>query len=223
MHQMVSANLDTSRRWWVLAIVVAAQFMFGVDAFIVNVAIPTIAVELHASPAQVEVGHRDLSDRLCDLDRDRRPARRHLRHQARCFCRACSASPLTSLWCGAGAVRSGTDRRAAGAGCDRGTDGAAGAGDAASVVLRCMRAAARSRSTASCWDLPARPASLLGGALVTLDLAGLGWRAVFLVNVPFGLLIIAAAAADHAVGAAPGRHAARHSRRDRAVYRDCSA
>src|SRR5258707_12566318 len=54
MHQLVSANQDASRRWWVLAIVVAAQFMFGVDAFIVNVAIPTIAVELHASPAQIE-------------------------------------------------------------------------------------------------------------------------------------------------------------------------
>jgi hypothetical protein len=54
MHQLVSASVDSSRRWWVLAIVVAAQFMFGVDAFIVNVAIPTIAVELHASPAQIE-------------------------------------------------------------------------------------------------------------------------------------------------------------------------
>jgi MFS family permease len=54
MHQLVSANLDASRRWLVLAIVVAAQFMFGVDAFIVNVALPTIALELHASPAQVE-------------------------------------------------------------------------------------------------------------------------------------------------------------------------
>jgi len=54
MHQMVSTPLDTSRRWWVLAIVVAAQFMFGVDAFIVNVAIPTIAGDLNASPAQIE-------------------------------------------------------------------------------------------------------------------------------------------------------------------------
>ena len=34
---------------------------------------------------------------------------------------------------------------------------------------------------------------LLGGVLVTLDLAGLGWRAVFFVNVPFGLIIMAAA------------------------------
>ena len=54
MHQIVSNPVDSSRRWWVLAIVVAAQFMFGVDAFIVNVAIPTIAAELHASSAQIE-------------------------------------------------------------------------------------------------------------------------------------------------------------------------
>src|SRR3954451_5321161 len=54
MHQIVSAPVDSSRRWWVLAIVVAAQFMFGVDAFIVNVAIPTIAAELQATPVQIE-------------------------------------------------------------------------------------------------------------------------------------------------------------------------
>src|SRR5438874_6958250 len=54
MHQIVSTSVEPSRRWWVLAIVVAAQFMFGVDAFIVNVALPTIAVELHASAAQIE-------------------------------------------------------------------------------------------------------------------------------------------------------------------------
>jgi MFS family permease len=34
---------------------------------------------------------------------------------------------------------------------------------------------------------------LLGGVLVTWDLAGLGWRAVFFVNLPFGLIIMAAA------------------------------
>src|SRR6185437_14287515 len=54
MHQIVSADIRLSHRWWVLAIVVAAQFMFGVDAFVVNVAIPTIAVELHATSAQIE-------------------------------------------------------------------------------------------------------------------------------------------------------------------------
>ena len=34
---------------------------------------------------------------------------------------------------------------------------------------------------------------LLGGLLVTSDLAGLGWRTVFFVNVPFGAVIIVAA------------------------------
>jgi MFS family permease len=34
----------------------------------------------------------------------------------------------------------------------------------------------------------------LGGMLVSLDLAGVGWRAVFFVNVPFGFVILAAAA-----------------------------
>ncbi|MCK1388647.1 hypothetical protein [Bradyrhizobium sp. 21] len=37
-----------------MAIVVAAQFMFGVDAVAVDVASPTIAVELKASPAHIE-------------------------------------------------------------------------------------------------------------------------------------------------------------------------
>ena len=46
MHQIVSHPVDTSRRWWVLATVVAAQFMFGVDAFIAvsytHLTLPTI-------------------------------------------------------------------------------------------------------------------------------------------------------------------------------------
>jgi len=53
MHQTVTKPVDSTHRWWVLVIVVAAQFMFGVDAFIVNVAIPTIAVDLNATPAQI--------------------------------------------------------------------------------------------------------------------------------------------------------------------------
>jgi MFS family permease len=36
---------------------------------------------------------------------------------------------------------------------------------------------------------------VLGGALTTVDVAGLGWRSVFLVNVPVGLLLLVAAPA----------------------------
>src|SRR4051794_29144368 len=42
------------RRWWVLAIVVAAQFMFVVDAFVVNVAIPSIRADLHATTGEIQ-------------------------------------------------------------------------------------------------------------------------------------------------------------------------
>jgi len=44
----------TSQRWWVLTVVVAAQFMFVVDAFIVNVAIPSIRADLHATSGEIE-------------------------------------------------------------------------------------------------------------------------------------------------------------------------
>ena len=42
MHQIVSAPMDSSPRWWMLAAVVAAQFMFVLMPA-VNVAIPTSA------------------------------------------------------------------------------------------------------------------------------------------------------------------------------------
>src|SRR5258708_6644140 len=42
------------RRWLSLAVVVAAQFMFVVDAFIVNVAIPSIRADLTMSEAGIE-------------------------------------------------------------------------------------------------------------------------------------------------------------------------
>ena len=45
---------QSHRRWWVLSIVVAAQFMFVVDAFVVNVAIPSIRTELHATIAEIQ-------------------------------------------------------------------------------------------------------------------------------------------------------------------------
>lgn len=42
------------RRWRILVVVVAAQFMFVVDAFVVNVAIPSIRAELHATIAETQ-------------------------------------------------------------------------------------------------------------------------------------------------------------------------
>jgi MFS family permease len=191
MHQIVSNPVDTSRRWWVLATVVAAQFMFGVDAFIVNVAIPTIAAELHASAAQIEaviaiylIAYATLvvtGGRLGDIYGARNV-----------FMSGVAGFTVTSLWCAL--AQSGPELIAA-----RLAQGATAALMVPQVLatLHLLFAdASRARAFGIygiVLGLAGAAGFLLGGLLVTLDLAGLGWRAVFFVNVPFGAGIIAAA------------------------------
>lgn len=192
MHQMVAANLDTSRRWWVLATVVAAQFMFGVDAFVVNVAIPTIAVELHASTAEIEsviaiylIGYATLivtGGRLGDIYGTKAV-----------FLLGVLGFTLTSLWCGL--AQSGPELIIA-----RLAQGATAALMVPQVLatLHLLFADhARSRAFAIygiVLGLAGAAGFALGGILVTLDIGGVGWRAAFFVNVPFGLIIMIAAA-----------------------------
>ena len=191
MHQKVKAPADTSRRWWVLAIVVSAQFMFGVDAFIVNVAIPTIAAELHASPAEIEaviaiylIAYATLvvtGGRLGDIFGTKI-----------IFIAGVASFALTSLWCGL--AQSGPELILA-----RLVQGATAALMVPQVLatLHVLFAdSARARAFAIygvVLGLAGAAGFALGGLLVTIDLAGLGWRSVFFVNVPFGIAIIAAA------------------------------
>jgi MFS family permease len=191
MHQIVSATVDSSRRWWVLAIVVAAQFMFGVDAFIVNVAIPTIAVELHASPAQIEaviaiylIAYATLvitGGRLGDIYGTRNV-----------FLAGVFGFTLTSLWCGL--AQTGPELILA-----RLAQGATAALMVPQVLATLhllFSDASRGRAFGiygMVLGLAGAAGFLLGGILVTSDLAGLGWRAVFFVNLPFGLIIMLAA------------------------------
>ena len=191
MHQIVSNPVDTSRRWWVLATVVAAQFMFGVDAFIVNVAIPTIAAELHASAAQIEaviaiylIAYATLvvtGGRLGDIYGARNV-----------FMAGVAGFTVTSLWCAL--AQSGPELIAA-----RLAQGATAALMVPQVLATIhLLFADSSRARAFgiygiVLGLAGAAGFVLGGILVTLDLAGLGWRAVFFVNVPFGVLIMAAA------------------------------
>ncbi|WFU16741.1 MFS transporter [Bradyrhizobium sp. CB3481] len=191
MHQIVSHPVDTSRRWFVLATVVAAQFMFGVDAFIVNVAIPTIATELKASAAQIEaviaiylIAYATLvvtGGRLGDIYGTRNV-----------FISGVAGFTVTSLWCAL--AQSGPELIAA-----RLAQGATAAlmvPQVLATIHLLFADGARARAFAIygiVLGLAGAAGFLLGGLLVTLDLAGLGWRAVFFVNVPFGAIIIAAA------------------------------
>src|SRR3954463_7610167 len=186
MHQIVSNPIDTSRRWWGLATVVAAQFMFGVDAFIVNVAIPTIATELHASAVQIEaviaiylIAYATLvvsGGRLGDIYGTRNV-----------FISGVLGFTGTSLWCGL--AQSGPELIVA-----RLAQGATAALMVPQVLATIhLLFADGSRGRAFgiygvVLGLAGAAGFLLGGILVTADLVGLGWRAVFFVNVPFGLI-----------------------------------
>ena len=191
MHQKVSTPVDSSRRWWVLAIVVAAQFMFGVDAFVVNVAIPTIAVELRAGPAQIEaviaiylIAYATLvvtGGRLGDIYGTRKV-----------FIAGVAGFTVSSLWCGL--AQSGPELITA-----RLAQGATAALMVPQVLatLHLLFADASRARAFGIYGIVLGLAGVagftLGGILVTLDLAGFGWRTVFFVNVPFGVIIVAAA------------------------------
>lgn len=191
MHQIVTKQIDSIRRWWVLAIVVAAQFMFGVDAFVVNVAIPTIAVDLHATPAEIEsiiaiylIAYATLvvtGGRLGDIHGTRN-----------IFLAGVLGFTLTSLWCGL--AQSGVELIIA-----RLAQGATAALMVPQVLATLhllFTDESRNRAFAIygiVLGLAGAAGFLLGGLLVTIDLAGTGWRAVFFVNVPFGLFIATAA------------------------------
>src|SRR5262245_37274343 len=206
MHPVVVASLGQSRRWLVLAIVVAAQFVFGVDAFIVNVAIPTIAAELHASPAEIEsviaiylIAYATLvvtGGRLGDIHGTKNV-----------FLAGVLGFTVTSLW--RGLAQSGTELITA-----RLAQGATAALMVPQVLATLhLLFTDESRSRAFgiygiVLGLAGAAGFLLGGLLVTIDLAGTGWRSVFFVNVPCGLVI--AAAAWRVMPSAPRRDPARY-------------
>jgi len=191
MHQIVSNPVLSSRRWWVLATVVAAQFMFGVDVFIVNVAIPTIAAELNASAAQIEaviaiylIAYATLvvtGGRLGDIYGTRNV-----------FIAGVLGFTVTSLWCAL--AQSGPELIVA-----RLAQGATAAlmvPQVLATIHLLFADASRGRAFGIygiVLGLAGAAGFLLGGILVTLDLAGFGWRAVFFVNVPFGVVIMGAA------------------------------
>jgi EmrB/QacA subfamily drug resistance transporter len=182
---------QNSRRWWVLAIVVAAQFMFVVDAFVVNVAIPSIHAELHATIAETQgtiviyqIAFAALiitGGRLGDIN-GAKPI----------FLVGIIGFTLASLWCGL--ARSGDELVAS-----RALQGAAAAlmiPQVLATIHRLFPGAERGRAFGTygfTLGLGAATGLALGGWLLSLDVGGLGWRMIFFVNVPIGFLLLTAA------------------------------
>ncbi|MGW5605262.1 MFS transporter [Streptomyces sp. NPDC003753] len=172
-----------------LAVVLTAQFMALLDVFIVNVAVPTIGSDLHASDAGLQLVVAGYSiayavllitgARLGDLLGHRRV---HLAGIA--------VFTAASLACG---LAGGTGELIA----FRLVQGAGAAvmiPQVLSLIQRHFTGEARAKALGAYSAVLATGAAagqVLGGVLVSADLFGAGWRPVFLVNVPVGAVLLA--------------------------------
>jgi len=184
--------ISQRRRWWILAVVVSGQFMFVVDAFIVNVAIPSIRADLRASGGAMEaviavyqVAYATLvitGGRLGDMH-----------GRKRLFLIGLLGFTAASIDCGFAAS-------AATLVAGRLLQGAAAAlmsPQVLATIHTLFPDATRPRAFAVfgiALGLGGATGLLLGGWLIQLDIAGLGWRSVFFVNGPVGVAIAVAAA-----------------------------
>lgn len=171
-----------------LAIVLAAQFMAPLDVFIVNVAAPTIRDELHASGAglQLVVAGYTITYAVLLITGARLGDR--LGHR-RVFLVGLAVFTAASLACGL-ARNTGelTGFRLA-----QGAGAAVFVPQVLSLIQRNFAGEARTRALgayAAVLAAGAAAGQVLGGVLVSADLLGTGWRPVFLVNVPVGIVLL---------------------------------
>ncbi|MFI9576875.1 MFS transporter [Microbispora rosea] len=186
-HTVRPAPARAGRPWPMLAVLLAGQFMGLLDLYIVNVAIPRIGADLGASGAalQLVVGGYIIAYATLLITGARLGA---LYGRRRMYVIGVAGFTAGSLLCGL-APDAGTLIAF------RFVQGAA----AAVMVPQIMsviqtRFTGRARATAlSAYTAVLSAGSVaglaLGGVLVGADLAGTGWRPVFLVNVPVGVLL----------------------------------
>ncbi|WP_282203860.1 MFS transporter [Kitasatospora fiedleri] len=186
-----------------LPIVLVGVFLSGLDFFIVNVAVPAIRLDLHATDAQIQlvVAAYALAygvglitgGRLGDLYGRRRVL-------------ALGMTLFTAASAAAGAAPT-AELLIAG----RVLQGAAAALMAPQVIgiiTTSYQGQARTRALswyAAAAGIAAVFGQLIGGVLIRTDVLGLGWRACFLVNLPIGLAAAVAAARLLPESKAPGR------------------
>ncbi|WP_322725364.1 MFS transporter [Streptomyces spongiae] len=166
----------------------AAQFMALLDVFIVNVAVPTIGSELHASGAALQLVVAGYSIAYAVLLITGARLGDQLGHR-RVHLAGLALFTAASLACG---LAQGTGELIA----FRLVQGAGSAvmiPQVLSLIQRNFTGEARARALGAYSAVLATGAAagqVLGGVLVSADLFGAGWRPVFLVNVPVGIVIL---------------------------------
>jgi EmrB/QacA subfamily drug resistance transporter len=178
--------------WAALPVVLSGTFMVVLDFFIVNVALPSMQSDLHASSGALEwvaAGYA-LTSAVFLLTAGRLGDRIGRR---RAFSIGLALFTISSAACGAAAS---SEILIVG----RLFQGAAGAllmTNVLSIIGVLYDGQDRLRAMSAyglTMGLAAVGGQLIGGILVQSNVAGLGWRSCFLINVPIGLLALAFAA-----------------------------
>src|SRR5215472_7733490 len=170
-----------------LAVLLGGQFMALLDAFVVNVAMPSIGAGLHASGAslQLVVGGYAAAYAMLLITGARLG---DLYGRRRMYLLGVVMFTAASLACGLAP----DSALLILARCAQGAAAAVMVPQIMSVIQ--MRFEGPARATAlSAWGVVLATGSvagvILGGVLVSADLLGATWRPVFLVNVPLGVLL----------------------------------
>jgi EmrB/QacA subfamily drug resistance transporter len=175
-----------------LVVLLSATFIVQFDFFVVNVAAPSLGTDLQASAAALEliVGGYAFAyasgmitgGRLGDLHGHRK-----------LFVIGVIAFTVTSLLCGITV----TAEQLVLARLAQGLAGALMVPQVLAVITSDFPAEARGRAFAGygiALGLGSIAGQVLGGAMVQADVAGLGWRLIFLINVPIGIVTAIVAA-----------------------------
>jgi MFS family permease len=176
-------------RWLMLVVLLTGQFMALLDVTIVNVAMPTIGRDLHASGAalQLVVSGYAISYAMLLITGARLG---DLFGRRRLFLAGLAGFTVSSLACGIAPDMAVLVTA-------RFTQGAAAAmmmPQIISVIQAQFAGAARAKALSAYSAVLAVgfvAGQVLGGVLVSANLFGSGWRPVFLVNVPIGLAVAA--------------------------------
>ena len=178
-------------RWAPLPVVLAGTFMVVLDFFIVNVALPSMQSDLHASDGAIEwvVAGYALTSAVLLITAGRLGDQFGRRKM---FSVGLALFTVASLACG---VAASAEALVAA----RLLQGAAAAilmPNVLSIIGVVYTGADRTRALTAyglVLGLAAVSGQLIGGLLVQADIAGLGWRTTFLINIPIGLAALALA------------------------------
>ena len=180
------------RRWLMLPVVLIAMFMAGFDIWAVNVAAPSLQRDLHVSDASLQLivgGYAFMyasgmvtGGRLGDLFGYRRM-----------FMIGVSTFAVASLLCGLAQ----SPGELVAFRLVQGLTGAAMVPQVLALITATFPPAERPRAIS--WfgvtmGFGFVSGQILGGGLLSANVFGLGWRAIFLVNVPVGIAALIAAA-----------------------------